>query len=70
VVASDLPTAWRRSSACIPTNCVEVAARGHEVLIRDSASPYGPVLRVPGTAWRQFIRHIALGQEPLAQGEP
>jgi Domain of unknown function (DUF397) len=68
-VAGDLPTAWRRSSACIPSNCVEVAAYGHEVWIRDSASPYGHVLRVPGTIWRPFIRGIVLGQEPLTQDE-
>lgn len=63
-MASDLPTTWRRSSTCVPSDCVEVAIRGHDVWIRDSADPYGAVLRVPGTVWRQFIHRVALGQEP------
>ena len=65
-MASDTPTAWRRSSACIPSNCVEVAGRGHDVWIRDSADPAGPVLHVAGPAWRQFLRLVA-GGEPLEQ---
>jgi hypothetical protein len=57
-VTADDPTTWRRSSACLPTDCVEVASHAHEVWIRDSADPWGPVLRITGAAWRSFISRI------------
>jgi hypothetical protein len=65
---ADVPMAWRRSSACIPSNCVEVASDGHEVWIRDSAAPAGPVLHVTGPAWREFLRRLA-AREALAAKE-
>jgi hypothetical protein len=67
-VAADGPTAWRRSSACIPSNCVEVASHGREVWIRDSAAPAGPVLHVAGPAWHEFLRHVS-GEKALAGEE-
>ena len=53
---------WRKSSACLPSDCVEVAIiRGH-VLIRDSsASMDGRVLVFERDRWRTFIRHLAHG---------
>jgi hypothetical protein len=36
-----------------------VAIHAQEVWVRDSADPCGPVLRVPRTAWRSFMRRIA-----------
>lgn len=57
-MTADDPTTWRRSSACLPTDCVEVATHTHEVWIRDSADPTGTVLRIPGTTWRIFISRI------------
>lgn len=52
---------WRRSSACLPSECVEVAAIGGYVLIRDSADGTAPrqVLRVAYDRWRAFIRDLA-----------
>lgn len=58
-MTADNPESWRRSSTCIPTDCVEVATVAHEVWIRDSADPDGPVLRVSCAAWHSFITRIA-----------
>jgi hypothetical protein len=58
-VTADDPTTWQRSSVCLPTDCVEVATHAHEVWIRDSADPGGPVLRITGPAWRRFINRVA-----------
>ena len=55
--------AWRRSTKSGGGNCVEVAAAGGSVLIRDSANPDGGVLRLPPTAWSAFLAH-ARGTDP------
>lgn len=47
--------AWRKSTASSTGNCVEVAAVGGSVLIRDSGSPGGAVLRLPPAAWSAFL---------------
>jgi hypothetical protein len=58
-MTADNPETWRRSSACLPSDCVEVAIDVREVWVRDSADPYGPVLRVARAGWRSFISRIA-----------
>jgi hypothetical protein len=37
--------AWRRSSYCGDSSCVEVAVADEFVLVRDAKDPTGPVLR-------------------------
>jgi hypothetical protein len=47
--------AWRKSSASSTGGCVEAAAVGGSVLIRDSVDRGGAVLRFPPTAWSAFL---------------
>jgi hypothetical protein len=49
---------WRRSSACLPTECVEVASHGGHVMVRDSADKSGFILRFENDQWRSFIAEI------------
>ena len=46
---------WRRGSSCLPNECVEVAATGGYVLIRDSADKAtGLALSFSRDQWRAF----------------
>jgi Domain of unknown function (DUF397) len=46
---------WRRGSSCLPSECVEVAAAGGYVLIRDSADKAtGLALSFSRDQWRAF----------------
>jgi hypothetical protein len=58
--AADGPTvAWRKSSACLPSDCVEVASVDGHVLIRDSADVAGGyVLTFSHDQWFAFTRHL------------
>ncbi len=47
--------AWRKSSASSTNGCVEVAAVGGSVLIRDSVDRDKVVLRFPLAAWSAFL---------------
>lgn len=52
---------WKRSSYCHfePPQCVEVAATGDGVVIRDSKhGEHGPILQVSVPAWEGFIAHL------------
>jgi hypothetical protein len=51
--------AWRKSSACDPSECVEVASCGDHVLVRDSEAAMGPFLMFPHQEWHSFISRIA-----------
>ncbi|MET8453509.1 DUF397 domain-containing protein [Streptomyces sp. NPDC005209] len=50
---------WRKSSysSDYTGNCVEVAALGASVGIRDSKQSRGPVLTVPREAFAVFVAH-------------
>jgi hypothetical protein len=56
---------WRRSRACNPSECVEVAFSQHLILVRDSKDRAGPVLEFSPQAWRDFIGEIAQGRHQL-----
>lgn len=47
---------WRRSRACNPLECVEVAFCGDRVLVRDSKQPEAGVLAFSRDEWRAFLR--------------
>jgi hypothetical protein len=47
--------AWRKSSASSTGGCVEVAAVGESVLIRDSVDRDRVMLRFPPAAWSAFL---------------
>lgn len=46
---------WRRSQACNPVECVEVALCEDRVLVRDSQSPEAGVLEFTPDEWRVFL---------------
>ncbi|MFS8203222.1 DUF397 domain-containing protein (plasmid) [Streptomyces sp. CWNU-52B] len=45
---------WRKSSASVEGNCVEVAAVGG-IAVRDSHDPDGALLGFSAYAWRSFL---------------
>lgn len=51
---------WRKSSFSGGggSNCVEVAAAGRTIAVRDSTDALGPVLFFRQHAWRQFAAKI------------
>ncbi|MEV5409832.1 DUF397 domain-containing protein [Thermopolyspora sp. NPDC052614] len=61
---SDLSDArWRKSSYSGGNGaCVEAAAVGHRIAVRDSKNPAGPALLLTQHAWRSFIRAVAEGE--------
>ncbi|WP_209643389.1 DUF397 domain-containing protein [Kibdelosporangium banguiense] len=50
-------TSWRKSSysGTSGSDCVEVAWRSPQVLVRDSKNPAGPTLTLAYTAWRELL---------------
>jgi len=52
---------WRKSSASQSTDCAEVAIADGSVLIRDSKSHDGTVLRVTSAAWFCFLAGVRAG---------
>lgn len=59
----DTPPAWRKSSSCVPSECVEVASRQGYALIRDSAGDSSLVLRFTADQWRDFLKKITRNAE-------
>jgi hypothetical protein len=62
-----LSNAWRSSSKCESSNCVEVLIHAGGVAVRDGADVDGPVLRFHAAAWAVFVGRIDLfgeGQTP------
>ena len=55
---------WVKSSGSGPTggNCVEVAALGGLVAVRDSRHPAGPAVVFPAAAWDDFVAAAKNGQ--------
>lgn len=54
---------WRKSSASEgEQNCVEVAAAGRSVLVRDSRAAAGGVLVLGSVEWRAFLERIVDGR--------
>lgn len=53
-------TAWRRSSACEASACVEVAHTGDVVLVRSSLRP-DVVVEVTGVEWSAFLSGVRAG---------
>lgn len=55
--------AWRKSRhSGAHGHCVEVAVTGgHELLVRDSKDPDGPVLALTPAQWRAFLAGIKSG---------
>jgi hypothetical protein len=62
---------WRRSQACNPVECVEVAFCGDRVLVRDSKQPEAGVLAFSRDEWRAFLLDLLPGCPPaVSSGHP
>ena len=46
---------WRVATSCAGGNCVQVAAIGDEIAVRDSKNPDGPVLMYSVEEWQAFL---------------
>jgi hypothetical protein len=58
---------WRKSSySNSNAQCVEVAAAGQDVAVRDSKDPDGSVLVFGADEWRAFVAGIAAGELGLS----
>lgn len=55
--------AWRKSSKCGNTTCVEVARVGDDTyLIRDSKRPSQPALSFTKDEWAAFVQGVQAGE--------
>lgn len=58
--AADQPgMLWRKSSACAPTECVEVAFARERIFVRDSKNRERAVLEFTYEEWRTFLANQA-----------
>jgi hypothetical protein len=56
------PLAWRKSLRSIANGaCVEVAPATGTIVVRDSVSPAGPVIRYSSRVWQAFIADAKTG---------
>lgn len=53
---------WRKSSASVTGECVEVAFSLESAYVRDSNSPDGPVLKFSRSDWVAFILGVRKGE--------
>ncbi|MER7542760.1 DUF397 domain-containing protein [Actinomadura sp.] len=57
---------WRKSSASASdSNCVEVAAHGPAVLVRDSRDPSAGVITLAPAQWNAFVDAVRDGDLDL-----
>jgi len=56
---------WIKSSFCASGQCVEFALVGDHVLLRDSKSVAGPVLRFELQEWAAFVQGVMSGEFDL-----
>jgi Domain of unknown function (DUF397) len=54
--------AWRKASFCASGECVEVAQRDGEIILRDSTQPSGRMLHWGTGEWRAFVRTVKTGE--------
>jgi hypothetical protein len=53
---------WRRSQRCDAGNCVEVAAIGADIAMRDSKDPDGAILHFTKDEWTAFVAGVRAGE--------
>ncbi|MEV0896604.1 DUF397 domain-containing protein [Actinoplanes sp. NPDC049802] len=54
--------AWRKSSRCGTSTCVEVAKVNDQYLIRDSKNPEAAPLSFDQNEWNAFVEGVAAGE--------
>ena len=52
------PASWRKSSASLNGECIEVAGISSAVFVRDSKDRDGPLLAFPDGAWQEFLAEL------------
>jgi hypothetical protein len=57
---------WRKARASASSNCVEVAACGGTIFLRDSKCPDGPTLAFTTGEWAAFLVGVQAGEFSLA----
>jgi hypothetical protein len=68
VVGFDDPgITWRKSRRSDSGGCVEVAAAGGSVQVRDSRDRRGSVLRLPSAAWSAFVEQARMTDQGPAR---
>jgi hypothetical protein len=60
---------WRKSRASATGNCVEAAAAGDAVFLRDSKDREGPLLRFTTPEWEAFLTGVKSGEFEVRQLE-
>lgn len=53
---------WRKSTQSNSGGCLEVAAAGGVVLLRDSKRPDGPIVPISARAWLVFVAELRASQ--------
>jgi len=61
---------WRKSSASVGENCVEVAVDRELVYIRHSGRDESPVLEFSHQAWHAFVAGVLKGEFTLPTPRP
>ena len=54
--------AWRKSTFCGTSACVEVATSGGSVLVRDADDPDGAHLAFDRAGWKAFVDELSAGR--------
>jgi hypothetical protein len=60
------PLAWRRSSRCISSGCVEVTTLDDQIVVRDSKDAQSPLLSYTTAEWVAFIEGVKAGEFDVA----
>jgi len=56
------PAAWRRSSKCATSECVEITRERDMILLRDSKSPETPAFSYTTEEFRAFLDGAKAGE--------
>ena len=59
---SDVALSWTKSSFCADQACIEVAACGERVLVRDGKRHAEPYLSFARADWHHFLDGIVSGE--------
>lgn len=53
--------AWTKSSYCANSTCVEAAAEGDRVFVRDGKNPSGRMIEMSRLEWHRFLDRVQTG---------